>query len=78
MALRQIRDGAMSRHRASVAYGIPRTTLIDRLHGRVADDATSGPSSILTPAEEKTLVNYIDLHILFYFMNCRFLGMGKK
>ncbi len=53
----------MSKKRAALLYGVPRTTLIDKLSGRVPEVhvAKSGPSTVLTPAEEETLVNYVPL-----------------
>ena len=44
IALEKIRRKELSTLAASKMYGIPRTTLIDRLQGRVGDNCTrSGP-----------------------------------
>ncbi len=60
-AIDMVRYGGMSKKRAALVYGVPRTTLIDKLSGRVPEVAKSGPSTVLTPAEEETLVNYVSL-----------------
>lgn len=58
-ALNEIRRGKMSILSASVKYGVPRSTLQDRLHGRVADGVTRmGPPTILTNNEEELLVKW--------------------
>ena len=52
--------GGMPLKQAVRLYEVPRTTLQDRHAGRVSQDAEkSGPSPVLTTAEEIKLVNYI-------------------
>ena len=58
-ALLAVRSNTLSQRAAAKAYSIPRSTLADRITGRVPDIATSGPDPILTVAEEKELVQYI-------------------
>lgn len=61
-AIEMVRSNGMAKAKAAKLFGVPRTTLIDKLAGRVPEEATRpGPSSVLTPAEEKTLVRYADL-----------------
>lgn len=43
----------------SKRYNIPRTTLLSKRDGRVPVDATYGPSPILAPEEEKSVVDWI-------------------
>ena len=53
-------EGGMSFRKAAKMYGIPKTTIHDRVAGRIALTTTrSGPPTILTPAEEDQLVNHI-------------------
>ena len=51
-ALREVREGRMSERTAATTYGVPRSTLRDRLSGRVRvqpDGSTRpGPSTVLT------------------------------
>ena len=57
-AIKMVRDG-MSKAKAARIYGVPRTTLVDKLEGRVPEGSTRpGPRPVLTSAEEKTLVNH--------------------
>ncbi len=42
-------------------YGVLRTSLLDILLGRVANDAKAGKNTALTPAEEQVLCRYINL-----------------
>ena len=58
-ALMKVRQKHLSTKAASKLYGIPRTTLIDKLKGRVADISHSGPNSVLSVEEEETLSQWI-------------------
>ena len=59
-AIRMVREGVMSKKRASIIYGIPRTTLLDKLAGRVPEGPTKpGVKPIFSEAEEKIFVSYI-------------------
>jgi hypothetical protein len=61
-AISAVQEGLMSKSKASKVFGVPRTTLLDKLYGRVPMDPTPpGSKPELTQAEEKTLVNYITL-----------------
>ena len=59
-ALAAVRNG-MSKKRASIVFQVPRTTLLDKLAGRVPEKARSGPSPVLTMSEERVLVEYLIL-----------------
>ena len=52
LALKEVRDGRMSRNAASKAFGVPRSTLCDKLDGKTPEDRRMGPPSVLTKAEE--------------------------
>lgn len=55
-ALCEIRTGGMSILGASVKYGVPRSTIQDRIHGRILEGPRRmGPPTILTIAEEERL-----------------------
>ena len=54
--------GGMPKRRAAKLCGVPRTTLLDKLYGRVPEEHTKpGSKTILTSAEEDVLVNYLKL-----------------
>jgi hypothetical protein len=45
---------------AAKKFGVPKTTLLDRIHKRVSDDCSkSGPNPYLTKAEEESLISFI-------------------
>ena len=50
LALKEVRDGRMSRNAASKAFGVPRSTLC--VDGKTLEDRRMGPPSVLTKAEE--------------------------
>ena len=51
-ALSLLREKRMSVRAASRQFNIPKTTLLDKLHGRVADNAKAGRPTVLTHSEE--------------------------
>ena len=57
----------MSRHEASKAYGVPRSTLCDKLDGNSPEDRKMGPSTVLTMAEEAMLAAFC-----IKFLKCGF------
>ncbi|XP_033753176.1 uncharacterized protein LOC117336676 [Pecten maximus] len=60
MAIEAVREGRMSKKSASKIFGVPRSTLLDKLSGRVPEEPVSpGTRPTLTKQEEKTLVTYI-------------------
>ena len=62
LAIDMVRKGVMNKKQASTTYGVPRTTLLDKLAGRVPEAPTKpGPAPVLTKAEEEVLVNYCNL-----------------
>ena len=60
-AVNMVRSGAMSKQKAALSFGIPRTTLRDKLSGRYSLGSTPGRSTVLTNAEETVLVDYCKL-----------------
>ena len=66
------------RRKAAITYGVPRTTLIDELIGRVPEERTPpGPKTILTGAEEKVFVAYIKLMASIVLMSQIFVQAAK-
>ena len=63
-------EDKMSIGRAAEQYGVPKTTLYDRIKGRTVEDGHSGPRRYLTDEEESTLVSFIK--------NCAEIGCGKS
>lgn len=49
----------MSCHKASVKFGVPRSTLENKVKGKTPRERKMGPSSVLTAEEEDTLVKWI-------------------
>jgi len=68
-ALKAVAEG-MGVNRADMEYGVPRTTLKDRVAGRVQHGCKSGTSPYLTPEEEQELVDYL--------ITCSNIGYPKK
>lgn len=56
-------DAVVSKHasirRAALDYGVPKSTLGDRVSGRVLPGSVSGPSTYLTAEEEEELVTFL-------------------
>ena len=57
-AIEELKAGASSRA-VSQKYHIPKTTLLDRIHGKVEQVAKKGPRTFLTPAEEEVIVAFV-------------------
>ena len=57
-AFEAVQNG-MSIRRAAEAYGVPRTTLQDRISGRVPFGTKSGPAKYLSDEEEEELYKFI-------------------
>ena len=51
--------GGMSVLRAATTYNVPRTTLQDRVKGRVKHGDKQGPSTYLTSVEEEELEAFL-------------------
>ena len=58
-ALKAVSEGAMGVNRAATEFGVPRTTLKDRVSGRVTHGSQPGRKPYLTNAEEKELHEYL-------------------
>ena len=58
-AIKAVVEHGMNVRSAAELYNVPKSTLGDRLSGRVLPGATSGPSSYLTSEEEWELVTLL-------------------
>lgn len=65
-AIKAVQEEGMGINRAALEHGVPRTTLKDRISGRVIHGTKLGPKPHLTQEEEKELVGFL--------VNC---GYGK-
>ena len=68
-AMKAVKEGQFGVNRAALEYGVPKTTLKDRLNSRVIHGTNMGPTPYLTYEEEKKLVRFI--------LNCFRMGYGK-
>ena len=57
-ALESVRLEGRSVRRAALEYGVPRSTLADRVSGRVSHGVLSGPPRYLNDEEEEELVSF--------------------
>ena len=55
-ALKSIRNGQLSANKASQKFGIPRSTLGDKLRGKYRPGKPVGRDPYLTQEEEKSIV----------------------
>ena len=58
-AVEMVRSGAMSKRKAAQSFGIPRTTLIDKLSGKAPLGSIPGKPCVLSHAEERVLVDFV-------------------
>ena len=65
-ALASVTKGGMTVREAALHYGVPRSTLGDRVSGKVLTGAVSGPQMYLDEEEEKELVqSSLVVHVKF-------------
>ena len=55
-AIKEIKDGNLSANKASKKYGIPRSTLGDKLRGKYREGKSIGRDPFLSQDEEKAIV----------------------
>ena len=68
-ALEAVAEGKIGVNRAALEFNVPRTTLKDRISGRVIHGSNMGPKTYLTHEEEKELVDFL--------VNCANMGYAK-
>ena len=59
LAVEAVRSGEMGVRRAHQELGVPKSTLHDRIFGKVQEGAVSGPQAYLTKEEEDSLVHFL-------------------
>ena len=59
LACDAVRVDGYTYRRAELEYGVPKSTIRDRISGRTLPGATSGPERYLTEEEEKELTHFI-------------------
>ena len=67
--IKSVLDGTLSANKAADIHGVPRTTLKDRLSGRVEHGTNPGPKPYLTAEEESELCSHL--------LQASELGLGK-
>lgn len=68
-AMKAVADGLLGINRAADEFGVPRSTLKDRLSGKVVHGARSGPIPYLSSAEEDELTRFL--------LTCTDIGLPK-
>jgi hypothetical protein len=68
-AMNAVKEGLMGVNRAAFEFAVPRTTLKDRISGRVIHGTSTGPKPYLSLEEEKELVDFL--------LKCSRMGYGK-
>ena len=69
-AVSTLTKGGASVREAALKFGIPKSTLGDRVSGRVLSGATSGPATYLNSSEEEELVRFL--------LGCAEIGYPKS
>lgn len=77
LVIQMVKTGQLSKKVVAKAYGVPKTTVLDKLSSRVPEIPTKpGPKTVLTAGEESVLVDYAEIG---YPINKReFCGEVKK
>lgn len=57
-AMQEVEAGKLCLREAARQFGVPKSSLSDRVSGRVASDCTRGQRQLLTPEDENSLVEY--------------------
>ena len=58
-AQEEAKAGRLNVRQAAQEFGVPKTSLSDRVSGRVSSDCVPGQRTLLTPADEDSLVEYL-------------------
>ena len=57
-AMQEVEAGRLTCRQAAKRFGVPKSSLNDRVSGRVASDCVHSRGPLLTPADENSLVEY--------------------
>ena len=60
-AMKAVSDDGMSINKAAVLHGVLKTTLKDRLSGRVVHGTNPGPAKYLDEEEEHALADHLNV-----------------
>ena len=69
LACEAVKADGYTYRRAELEFGVPKSTIRDRISGKTLPGVTSGPERYLTDTEEQELVHFIK--------ECERLGMPK-
>ena len=58
-AIEAVTSGSLGINRSALQYGVPKSTLKDRIAGRVKHGTKPGPVTYLETKEEEELVNFL-------------------
>ena len=58
-AIKAVTSGSLGINRSALQYGVPKSTLKDRIAGRVKHGTKPGPVTYLQTKEEEELVNFL-------------------
>ena len=58
LAVALVQSGAMSLRKAAISYGVPKSTLSYKLHGRTAMEFRQGPRTVLFAEEEEKIASW--------------------
>ena len=58
-AIKAVKEDGIAILRAAKEHGVPRTTLQDRILGKVVHGTKPGPKPYLEPIEESDLTNFL-------------------
>ena len=58
-AMEAVRQGTLSINKAAILHSVPKTTLKDRLSGRVVHGTNLGPAKYLDSEEEQALADHL-------------------
>ena len=64
-AMKSVADKKMTIRGAAKQFGVPYSTLKDRIHGRVQHGTKPGVKTALSPEEEEDLVRYIKVSPIY-------------
>ena len=59
-AIESVMSGQLSIRKAAAEFNVPKSSLGDRIHGRVQHGKKNGPDTPLTPADEANLSHKIN------------------
>ena len=58
LAIQAVRE-VMPKRKVARIFQVPRTTLLDKLYGRVEENCSLGSRPVLSKSEEESLVQYV-------------------